>query len=104
MAKILDLFIGRAGLLAVLLGLGAAGSILTQPAMAGQPLLAASQPGQFAQLPSARISTAGLDATYRSCRRQVRRAAGILPGKRMRLPRAYTHFVDRCVANGGVYS
>jgi hypothetical protein len=43
------------------------------------------------------------DAIYRSCRRQVRRAAGIIPGKRMRLPRAYSQFVDRCVANGGVY-
>jgi hypothetical protein len=44
-----------------------------------------------------------VDAMYRSCRRQVRRAAGIVPGKRMRLPRAYSQFVDRCVANGGVY-
>ncbi|MGL4729073.1 MAG: hypothetical protein ACRCWO_09975 [Bosea sp. (in: a-proteobacteria)] len=46
----------------------------------------------------------GTDAVYRSCRRQVRRAAGIVPGSRMRLPRAYSQFVDRCVANGGVYS
>ncbi len=47
---------------------------------------------------------ASYDATYRSCRRQVRRAAGIVPGKRMRLPRAYHVFVDRCVANGGIYN
>jgi hypothetical protein len=44
------------------------------------------------------------DATYRSCRRQVRRAAGIIPSRRMRLPRAWHLFIDRCVANGGVYS
>jgi hypothetical protein len=48
-------------------------------------------------------SFASPDAMYRSCRRQVRRAAGIIPGKRMRLPRAYHAFIDRCVANGGVY-
>jgi hypothetical protein len=48
-------------------------------------------------------SFSSLDAMYRHCRRQVRRAAGIIPGKRMRLPRAYSQFVDRCVANGGVY-
>ena len=47
---------------------------------------------------------AGPEATYKSCRRQVRRAAGIVPGTRARLPRAYQQFIDRCVANGGVYT
>jgi hypothetical protein len=51
-----------------------------------------------------RIALSGPDATYRSCRRQVRRAAGIVPGRHMRLPRPYHQFIDRCVANGGVYS
>ncbi len=50
------------------------------------------------------LNMAGADKVYRSCRRQVRRAAGIIPGRRMRLPRAYIHLVDRCVANGGIYS
>lgn len=67
-----------------------------------------SQPDQALSMAAAdawteRQSIASLDATYRSCRRQVRRAAGIIPGKRMRLPRAYHQFIDRCVANGGIY-
>jgi hypothetical protein len=47
---------------------------------------------------------AGPDATLRSCRRQVRQSVGYVPGRKMRLPRAYAQLVDRCVANGGVYS
>jgi hypothetical protein len=64
------------------------------------------EPARADQAPPALpgIAAASLDKTYRSCRRQVRRAAGIIPGTRMRLPRAYSQFIDRCVANGGVYS
>jgi hypothetical protein len=40
----------------------------------------------------------------RSCRRQVRRSVGAIPGVRMRMPRSYPQLIDRCIANGGVYS
>ena len=43
-------------------------------------------------------------AIQRSCRRQVRRALGAVPGVRMRLPRSYPQLIDRCIANGGVCS
>jgi hypothetical protein len=83
----------RRGLLAFALGIGLGCLMATESVRADHPAPAA-------------LSTAmtSPDATYRSCRRQVRRAAGLIPGKRMRLPRAYHQFVDRCVANGGVYS
>lgn len=43
-------------------------------------------------------------AVQRSCRRQVRRSLGAIPGVRMRMPRSYPQLIDRCIANGGVYS
>ncbi len=49
------------------------------------------------------LNMAGADKVYRSCRRQVRRAAGIIPAGACAC-RAYIHLVDRCVANGGIYS
>jgi hypothetical protein len=51
-----------------------------------------------------RYSLSGADAVYRSCRRQVRRSLGAIPGIRFRPPRQMPFLVDRCVANGGVYS
>jgi hypothetical protein len=48
-------------------------------------------------------SAAGPADVYRSCRRQVRRTVGAIPGVRMRMPRNYLQMIDHCVANGGVY-
>lgn len=51
-----------------------------------------------------RLAAVSSDRTYRSCRRQVRRAIGYVPRVKFRLPRSYPHLIDRCITNGGVYS
>jgi hypothetical protein len=66
--------------------------------------LAAQATAMPQRLAPAAQTARSANAIQRSCRRQVRRASGIIPGRRMRLPRAYYQFIDRCIAHGGVYT
>jgi hypothetical protein len=89
---------------AVAMAIFASGAIAS-PAPSVEPasMARATHPITGFSFMNPRLSARGPDATYRDCRRQVRRAAGLIPGKRMRLPRAYSQLIDRCVSNGGVY-